>query len=171
MNLVEAVTCIILSHGSHLHDRDVARIEAEAFIANVQPHVSLTLLLAVAWVESRFSPTGSARDLAGHHYGVMQIHCDPRERECDSYLDPVVNIRRGATLLALRYQQVHASHPRARVAANWVGGYWFGSVPPSRRRRVVREWYRYAGRVHGAQRRFARSVQQVRDEGDSGACP
>ena len=151
MTLVEIVTCAILGHGHHLpveNRADVARVEAEAFVAAVQPHVSLELLLAVGYTESRFGPTGSAADIRSHHYGVMQIFC---ASDCESYLDPATNIRRGAVLLARRWQQVHSIHQRPRALAAWVGAYWWGSVPATRRRRVVREWYRYAGRVRANQ--------------------
>lgn len=162
MTLIEIVTAIVLSQGSHVHDPEMARVEATAFIANVQPHVPLATLLAVAWVESRFSPTGSARDRANHVHGVMQIRCDDT---CESYFDPSINIRRGAALLALRWQQVHSGRyrprVRARVLSNWVGAYYHGSVPATRRRRAVREWYQYAARVHAAENwiraRLARS--------------
>src|SRR5262245_22989270 len=117
----------------------MARIEAEAFVANVRPHVPLTLLLGVAWVESRFGPEGSAADRRGGHWGVMQIACS---HDCGSYLDPAVNIRRGASLLALRWYQVRVTgHPTARAIIAWPGAYYFGSVPATRQRRDVRRYY------------------------------
>jgi soluble lytic murein transglycosylase-like protein len=126
---------------------------------NVQPHVSLSLLMAVGWVESRFSPTGSAADRRSRHYGVMQIFCD---HDCNSYLDPATNIRRGASLLALRRQQVFSVRQRPRVLAAWQGAYWWGSVPATRRRGVVRKWYRYAARVQATDRMMRDRMNQCR---------
>lgn len=164
MTIAEIVACAILAHGSHLHDPDVARVEAEAFLANVQPHVSLSVMLGVAWTESRFSPTGSARDLASHHIGVFQIYCDPHGPiDCDTYLDPATNIRRGASLLALRYRQVQAERRaslRSRLA--WTGAFFRGSVPATRRRAVVRAYYAYAGRVSAAQGLMRARMAQCR---------
>lgn len=157
MNITAAiVACAILGHGSHVHDPDTARIEAEAFVANVQAHVPLTTLLAVAWVESRFSPTGSARDRASRHMGIFQIFCPENSQiDCESYLDPATNIRRGASLLELRWHQARSTgHPTARAIAAWVAAYYFGSVPATRRRRDVRRYYAYAARVHGAESMF-----------------
>lgn len=162
MTLAEIVACAILAHGSHVHDAEIARVESEAFIANVQPNVSLSVLLGVAWTESRFSPTGSARDRASHHFGVFQIYCDPHGPiDCDTYLDSATNIRRGAALLALRYRQVQAEH-RASLRSRhaWVAAFYRGSVPATRRRSVVRQYYAYAGRVAGAQRLIAGRMTQ-----------
>ena len=160
MTLAEIVACVILAHGSHVHDAEVARVEAEAFIANVQPHVPLELLLAVGYVESRFGVRGSARDVSNQVFGIMQIRC---ENDYDSYFDPVVNIRRGASLLALRYRQAHAaSRVSARARSSWVASYYWGSVPATRRRAVVRRFYAYAGRVANAQRLMHTRMAQCR---------
>ncbi len=158
------VACAILGPGHHIpleNRAEIARVEAESFLANVQPHIGLELLLGVAWTESRFSPTGSARDRANHVYGILQIRCD---HDCDSYLDPATNIRRGASLLALRYRQVHSARQRPRVLASWTGAYFWGSVPLSRRRSVVRAWYRYAGRVRAAQQMMGARIARCQQE-------
>jgi hypothetical protein len=78
------------------------------------------------------------------------------------YFDPAVNIRRGAALLALRRRQVYAARHSARVYASWVGSYYFGSVPLRRQRRALREFFRYAGRVAGAQHAMHERLEQCR---------
>jgi len=80
------------------------------------------------------------------------------------YFDPNVNIRRGATLLALRRQQVYAARHSARVYASWVGAYYAGSVPPRGHRRALRAFFQYAGRVAGAQHAMHVRLEQCRRE-------
>ena len=73
---VSIVACAINAGDNNIprsQREGVAHIEAEAFIAAVQTHVSLETLLAVGHTESRFNPTGSQRDRDNGVWGVMQI--------------------------------------------------------------------------------------------------
>jgi len=140
-DLLSVVVCVLSMRPSHAPPAQREEI-ARAFIANVQPHVSLELLLAVGYVESRWNPTGSALDRARGMFGIMQLFeprlvCRnrwgrPNERRCtevqtlerERILDPAVNVRRGALLLEHRWRQFHVGHER-----DWVGAYTVGHVP------------------------------------------
>jgi len=201
------VACSLLrgDHNVPMANRDeIAHAEAVAFMAAVQPHLSLDLLLGVGYVESRFNPTGSQRDRDNGVFGVMQLlapqlrcwgrpqrtewwtwrrhhrrrvhhvrfirHDDPAactETQTAAravMFDPGENIRRGSSLLLRRYTQTQAARHSARVYANWVGSYWHGSVPLRRQRRLLREFFRYAGRVNGASNRMHHQLEQCRNE-------
>lgn len=78
MSLTAArLACAILAGDHNLHHEPdphaTAMVEAEAFIANAQPHVPTLTIAAVAFTESRFSPTGSETDRDQGMWGVMQI--------------------------------------------------------------------------------------------------
>ncbi len=51
----------------------IASAEAEAMLANVQPHVSLSVLWGVAFTETRFDPNGSQSDRDHGWFGLYQI--------------------------------------------------------------------------------------------------
>lgn len=159
------VTCSLLLRDNNLPREQrgqVARIEAEAFLTNVRPHIALETLLAIAYVESRFNPLGSQTDRDHAMWGVMQLsdpavvcrgrrgHDDPRR--CSAaiaarralLLDPATNIRLGAAQLAWRWRQ------NQHAGALWVGAYYWGSVPPNPRSNL--RFMAYVRRVHSAER-------------------
>jgi hypothetical protein len=205
------VACALLrgDHNIPVANRDeIANAEAVAFMAAVQPHLPLDLLLGVGRVESRFNPMGSQLDRDHGVFGVLQllnphlrcwgrpqrtewwswtrgtrhhrrrhVHhvrfvrhddpaaCTPAQTAARAILfDPAENIRRGALLLERRYAQVHAGRHSARVYAAWPGAYWHGSVPRRNQRRVMRQFFGYAGRVSGASRQMHHQLEQCRDE-------
>jgi hypothetical protein len=202
---VAIVACAILrgDHNVPMTNREqIANAEAVAFMAAVQPHLSLDLLLGVGYVESRFNPNGSQTDRNNGVFGVLQLlapqlRCWGRPQRVDWWtwtrhhrrrvhhvrfvrhddqtacteaqtaararlLDPAENIRLGASLLERRYTQVHAARHSARIYAAWIGAYWRGSVPLRNQRRILRQFFQYAGRVNRASHQMHHQLEQCR---------
>lgn len=169
------VVCVLSHRGSHLPAEERETV-ADAFMASVQPHVPLTLLMAVGYAESRWNPHGSQLDRNHGMWGVMQLfapelrcldrrgrdrvhRCSSLTRERrDRMLDPVVNIRRGALLLERRWQQNHRSGPR------WVGSYYFGSVPAAAT--DVARFERYVTLVRSAEAIVSSWMYECRSAGN-----
>jgi soluble lytic murein transglycosylase-like protein len=165
------IVCVLAMRPSHAPPAQREAI-AQAFLANVQPHVPLDLLLAVGYVESRWNPTGSRADRERGMFGVMQLFAPtlvchdrvgrPNERRCtraqrearERMLDPSINVRRGATLLEHRWRLNHHGHAR-----DWVGAYTVGSVPDP----ITPTFARYVLAVHRARglvRSWARECER-----------
>lgn len=136
---VPIIACA-LTHGDTNLPRDnrdeLARIEAQAFLDADAPGSSFMDVLAIAYTETRFNPTGSDGDRRRGYWGVMQIECS----RCGNHLqqtllDPRKNILFGAGLLRRRGS---------------VGAFYWGSRPTSARgRRRVRHYERLVHRARG----------------------
>lgn len=162
---VAIVACAIV-HGDNnipMVDRDrIATIEAQAFVRATTTHVPLLTLLAVGYVESRFSPTGSQRDRARGWWGVMQIaehHPTPEIR--NQLLDPEWNIAHAARMLETAWERAHAGHHSRAVTAGWEGAYYWGSVPTTRRR-ALRRYFHYVRLIRRGERVMLHRLERCR---------
>lgn len=155
------LVCAMLAGDHHLpvsRAPEIAAVEAEAFLLTRPSHVPLVTALAVAYVESRFSPTGSARDRANGVWGVMQVQASRAEAVRLNLLDPAVNIRIGVGMLETAWARAHVRTPR-----DWVGAYFWGSVPT--RRRAMRAYRAYAMRVRRAEGLLRHRIERCESEG------